>query len=100
MINEIIFSKTCSLFVLVDSSFLKMNHANDMNSAITYVISIVDVANSIFRSTDFDDDGEPDNIGFFIKYFIIIDSEHSPLNLIPKYYNKPVNGMWNLHFWI
>lgn len=87
------FSKLCSLFILVDNSFLKIYNKNDINSTITYVLSIVDAANSIFRSTDFDEDGEPDNIGFFVKYFTIIESENSPLNLIPKYINKAIIGM-------
>lgn len=46
----------------------------------------------MFRSTDFDGDGIPDNIGFIVKHLSIISDEESPMNFLPKYQNTPIDG--------
>lgn len=84
--------KVCSLFILIDNSFLKILHHNDIQSAVTQVLHMVDEANSIFRSSDFDDDNEPDNIGFYIKHLIVLKSDKTPLNLLPSFSWQPVDG--------
>lgn len=53
-------------------------------------------ANSIFRSTDFDNDGYPDNIGFKAKYIIILQSEQALGSLLPPYSNQPIDGRFYL----
>lgn len=85
--------KVCSLFVLIDNSFLNLLHKNTIQSALNQVLRTIDEANTIFRSTDFDEDGEPDNIGFYIKYMVIVESEKSPLNLVPHFSQQPIDGM-------
>lgn len=62
------------------------------------MLSINEV-NAVFRSTDFDGDGTPDNIGFFIKYLVVIENEDSPFNYIPAHSDHPVSPRFYLaHF--
>ncbi|KAJ8925769.1 hypothetical protein NQ315_009617 [Exocentrus adspersus] len=82
MIGE---GKVCPLLVLLDYSFLQVIHRGNINQAVAQVLTALEATNSIFRSTDFDNDGTADNVGFRIKYFIVIKSEESPMNLLPKY---------------
>lgn len=63
-----------------------------MESAVAQVLNTVDEANTIFRSTDFDSDGEPDNIGFYIKYLIVLNSDKTPLNMLPTFSWRPLDG--------
>ncbi|XP_074036906.1 uncharacterized protein isoform X3 [Leptinotarsa decemlineata] len=84
--------KVCTLLVVIDNSFLHRIYNDNMDSAVKYVLFSIDEANSLFRSTDFDDDGYPDNIGLLIKYLVIIQSEKSPMNLLPKYSKKAMDG--------
>ncbi|CAG9813064.1 unnamed protein product [Phaedon cochleariae] len=84
--------KVCTLFVLLDNSFLTIIHKNDVDSAIKHVFSTIEEANSLFRSTDFDDDGSPDNIGFLIKYCIVLRTDNSAMNLLPKYSKDAIDG--------
>lgn len=84
--------KVCSLFVLIDNSFLKILHQNVLESAVAQVLNTVDEANAVFRSTDFNGDGEPDNIGFYIKYLTVLNSDKTPLNILPPFSWQPLNG--------
>ncbi|KAL3288910.1 hypothetical protein HHI36_003355 [Cryptolaemus montrouzieri] len=68
----------CPLLVLLDNCFLTVVHKNDITAAVSQVLLSVNEVNSVFRSTDFDEDGNPDNIGFIVKYLVIIESEDSP----------------------
>lgn len=86
------FRKICSLFVLIDNSFLKILHKGDIKSALTQVLHTLDEVNSIFRSTDFDEDGAPDNIGFYLKYLIILQSEKTVLSILPAFSWQPIDG--------
>ncbi|VEN46178.1 unnamed protein product [Callosobruchus maculatus] len=84
--------KVCTLFVLIDNSFLKILHDNDVKSAVTSILKDIDQVDSIFRSTDFNNDGVPDNIGFRVKYMAVLESESSPENIIPQYVSSPIAG--------
>ncbi|XP_074036904.1 disintegrin and metalloproteinase domain-containing protein 10 homolog isoform X2 [Leptinotarsa decemlineata] len=88
--------KVCTLLVVIDNSFLHRIYNDNMDSAVKYVLFSIDEANSLFRSTDFDDDGYPDNIGLLIKYLVIIQSEKSPMNLLPKYSKKAMDVKYYL----
>ncbi|KAJ8953029.1 hypothetical protein NQ314_007403 [Rhamnusium bicolor] len=84
--------KVCTLLVLIDNSFLRIHH-NNIRSAIAQILKSIDEANSLFRSTDFDNDGYPDNIGFLIKYFIVLQSERSPMNVFSNITKTLIDGM-------
>lgn len=83
------------MFVLIDNSFLKILHRNALESAVAQVLNTIDEANVIFRSTDFDGDGVPDNIGFYIKHLIVLKSDKTPLNILPAFSWQPLNGNVN-----
>lgn len=80
------------MFILLDNSFLKILHQNDIESALAQVLHTLDEVNTIFRSTDFDEDGEPENIGFYIKYLIVLQSHKTPLNVLPPFSKQPIDG--------
>ncbi|KAK9874030.1 hypothetical protein WA026_002384 [Henosepilachna vigintioctopunctata] len=81
----------CSLFILLDNSFLTVIHNNDVVAAVAQIMLSVREVNSVFRSTDFDEDGIPDNIGFVIKYLVVLKSEESPHNYMPFYSLKAID---------
>lgn len=81
----------------MDNSFLKILHKNDVHSAVAQVLHTLDEVNTIFRSTDFDEDGEPDNIGFYIKYLIVLQSDKTPLNILPTFSWQPMDGNLDLN---
>nr|CAH7749707.1 unnamed protein product [Callosobruchus chinensis] len=90
--NFIKSGKVCTLFVLIDNSFLDILHDNDVKSAVTSILEDIDQVDSIFRSTDFNNDGVPDNIGFKVRYMAVLESEYSPVNNIPPYVSTPIAG--------
>ncbi|CAL8101992.1 unnamed protein product [Orchesella dallaii] len=61
---------TCSLCIYVDHQFVDAytangkNHLNNLRKVKASIKRMVEHANWIFRSTDWDNDGKPDNIGF------------------------------------
>lgn len=63
-----------------------------MKYAVVNALHSLYEANSIFRSTDFNDDGVPDNIGIKVKYIIIIEDERSPMNVVPRYSKTAIDG--------
>uniref|UniRef100_A0A6P7GKF4 Uncharacterized protein LOC114337894 isoform X2 n=1 Tax=Diabrotica virgifera virgifera TaxID=50390 RepID=A0A6P7GKF4_DIAVI len=88
--------KLCSLLVLIDYSFLSIVHHFNTDSAVNQVLMAVEEANSLFRSTDFDENGYPDNIGFYVKYCIVEKTRRS--NLLPPYSGTPMEGRNILQF--
>lgn len=86
----------CTLLVLLDNSFLMRIHSGNIKAAIKQVLLSIDEANSLFRSTDFDEDGYSDNIGFIIKYFILLKSAKKS-RWVPKYTNKPIDGRYYMN---
>ncbi|CAH0550179.1 unnamed protein product [Brassicogethes aeneus] len=83
--------RICSLALVLDYSYLCLIHKGDLNSAVNRVKDAILFANNIFRSTDFDDDGIPDNIGFKIRQIIAIQSKKT-FNLLPEYKKEHVQN--------
>lgn len=77
--------------VILDHSYICNSHNNDINKAVSRLRESMEVVNSIFRTTDFDEDGIPDNIGFEIKQIIIIQTSKAPFNLMPSHSPHPVD---------
>ncbi|CAG9865166.1 unnamed protein product [Phyllotreta striolata] len=86
----------CSLLVLLDNSFITRVHFGKVHAALKQVLLAIDEANSLFRSTDFDEDGFADNIGFTIKYFILLKSSNES-RWVPKYTAKPIDGRYYMN---
>ncbi|KAH1000055.1 disintegrin and metalloproteinase domain-containing protein 10-like [Dendroctonus ponderosae] len=74
----------CPLVVVIDNSFLTLVHKSNTEAAISQVLFSLEEANAIFRSTDFDGDGVPDNIGFYVKK-IEIWSTGEATYFLPRY---------------
>ncbi|XP_066145815.1 disintegrin and metalloproteinase domain-containing protein 10-like [Euwallacea fornicatus] len=74
----------CPLVVVIDYSFLTLVHRGNADAATFHVLFSLEEANSIFRITDFDEDGEPDNIGFYVKKLVIIRDDQQ-VDFLPKY---------------
>ncbi|KAL1509124.1 hypothetical protein ABEB36_003913 [Hypothenemus hampei] len=81
----------CPLIVVIDNSYLKRVHGFNIESSISQVLFSLEEANVIFRSTDFDGDNHPDNIGFYVKELLVITDEESSKHFIPKYTEKLIN---------
>lgn len=92
IINFVISSKLCTLMILIDNSFLSIITKNNIRESISIILHNIQEANAIFRSTDFDGDGIPDNIGFVVKYILIADSKGSYNIQLPKYTIDSYNG--------
>ncbi|XP_017775174.1 PREDICTED: disintegrin and metalloproteinase domain-containing protein 10-like [Nicrophorus vespilloides] len=77
----------CTLHIFMDESFTKKICNSDIKYCVSLTVSSVKRVNSIFRSTDFNSDGYPDNIGFRIKRI----SSNNTKN-VPKYNDKMINS--------
>lgn len=82
----------CTLLVVIDNSFLRILTRNNVRESISIVLHNIQESNSLFRSTDFDSDGTPDNIGFIVKYIVIIEFEKSLIYQLPKYSKISLDG--------
>ncbi|XP_056639760.1 disintegrin and metalloproteinase domain-containing protein 10-like [Diorhabda sublineata] len=83
--------RVCSLLVTLDYSYINLIHQMNIDSAMQQVLLAIDEANSLFRSTDFDNDSYPDNVGFLIKYFAVFQTPDNR-NLVPHYTKQAVDG--------
>ncbi|XP_030762662.1 disintegrin and metalloproteinase domain-containing protein 10-like [Sitophilus oryzae] len=73
----------CPLLVVLENSFLRLLHKGNKEAAMTHALFTLDEVNAIWRRTDFDNDGEPDNIGIYIKKTEVMETEE------PVYYIQP-----------
>lgn len=60
------------MVIVIDYSFLTIVHKSNIEAAIFQVLFSLEEANAVFRSTDFDGDGVPDNIGIYVKKIVVI----------------------------
>ncbi|XP_066245923.1 disintegrin and metalloproteinase domain-containing protein 10-like [Euwallacea similis] len=74
----------CPLVVVIDHSFVTVVHGGNADAATFHALFSLEEANSIFRSTDFDEDGEPDNVGFYVKKLVVIRDDDQT-DFIPEY---------------
>lgn len=78
--------------MLIDNSFLRIISRGNIRESISIVLYNLQESNAIFRSTDFDDDGVPNNVGFIIKNIIVIESENGAANNLLRYSKSPISG--------
>ncbi|KAL4716447.1 hypothetical protein ACJJTC_015875 [Scirpophaga incertulas] len=67
-------ARICDLLLLADKAFYDMDANASLNLAVRRMIHSVAQADIIFRNADFNEDGVPDNIGFSVKYIIVLSS--------------------------
>ncbi|XP_030762683.1 disintegrin and metalloproteinase domain-containing protein 17-like [Sitophilus oryzae] len=73
----------CPVLVVLENSFLRLLHKGNKEAAISHALFTLDETNAIWRRTDFDNEGGPDNIGFYIKKMEVIETNE------PVYYIEP-----------
>ncbi|KAI4469234.1 adam10/adam17 metallopeptidase family member [Holotrichia oblita] len=86
--------KSCLLSVVMDNSFIKAVGGGSIDLAIQKFLLNFDEVNSILRSTDFDNDRIPDNVGVTIGLIAVLDSSDPNLGgitLLPV--DTPVNPL-------
>ena len=71
-------SHTCPLHVVADHTFHINIGDRSISRTFNEVMYLIGIADVIFRSTDFDGDGQGDNIGFTINAFTVFPSTTTP----------------------
>ncbi|XP_012940095.1 disintegrin and metalloproteinase domain-containing protein 10 isoform X2 [Aplysia californica] len=66
---------TCSLHVVADHLFFKYIGSGNVLETVNMMFSLVNDADALFRSTDFDGDGQGDNIGFMVEKVTVYKTE-------------------------
>ncbi|KAM3961450.1 disintegrin and metalloproteinase domain-containing protein 10 [Aphomia sociella] len=68
-------ARICDLLLLADKEFFEKDANSSLNHVVRRMMHAVAQADIIFRNADFDEDGMPDNIGFSVKYILVLTSE-------------------------
>nr|CAD7404860.1 unnamed protein product [Timema cristinae] len=76
----VVTSKVCSILLLADHMFFRHVAARNVRTATNLMLDMLHEADAIFRNSDFNGDGLPDNIGFKARYIIILTSSKSSMN--------------------
>nr|CAD7578942.1 unnamed protein product [Timema californicum] len=96
----VVTSKVCSILLLADHMFFRHVAARNVRTATNLMLDMLHEADAIFRNSDFNGDGLPDNIGFKARYIIILTSSKSSMNHLQGYGldgGAPVDGKVYLH---
>ncbi|XP_013191652.2 disintegrin and metalloproteinase domain-containing protein 10 [Amyelois transitella] len=70
-------ARICELLLLADQNFFEKDANASLNQAVRRMLHAVAQADIIFRNADFDEDGMPDNIGFSVKYILVLTSSET-----------------------
>ncbi|CAH0402987.1 unnamed protein product [Chilo suppressalis] len=70
-------ARICDLLLLADKRFYESDANSSLNHVVRRMMHAVAQADIIFRNADFDEDGVPDNIGFSVKYILVLTSEET-----------------------
>ncbi|KAJ0171472.1 hypothetical protein K1T71_013022 [Dendrolimus kikuchii] len=70
-------ARICDLLLLADKEFFEKDANSSLIHVVRRMIHAVAQADIIFRNADFNEDGVPDNIGFSIKYILVLTSEET-----------------------
>ncbi|KAJ8710764.1 hypothetical protein PYW08_009279 [Mythimna loreyi] len=68
-------ARICDLLLLADKEFFEKDANSSLNHVVRRMMHAVAQADIIFRNADFDEDGLPDNIGFSVKYILVLTSD-------------------------
>ncbi|CAH0596999.1 unnamed protein product [Chrysodeixis includens] len=67
-------ARICDLLLLADKEFFEKDANSSLNHVVRRMMHAVAQADIIFRNADFNEDGFPDNIGFSVKYILVLTS--------------------------
>ncbi|XP_050356282.1 disintegrin and metalloproteinase domain-containing protein 10-like [Nymphalis io] len=70
-------ARICDLLLLADKEFFVKDANSSLNHVVRRMIHAVAQADIIFRNADFNEDGVPDNIGFSVKYILVLTSDET-----------------------
>ncbi|CAK1591106.1 unnamed protein product [Parnassius mnemosyne] len=70
-------ARICDLLLLADKQFFEKDANSSLNHVVRRMMHAVAQADIIFRNADFDEDGTPDNIGFSVKYILVLTSNET-----------------------
>ncbi|XP_072948043.1 disintegrin and metalloproteinase domain-containing protein 10-like isoform X2 [Epargyreus clarus] len=70
-------ARICDLLLLADKEFFERDANSSLNHVVRRMIHAVAQADIIFRNADFNEDGIPDNIGFSVKYILVLTSNET-----------------------
>ncbi|CAG9570797.1 unnamed protein product [Danaus chrysippus] len=70
-------ARICDLLLLADKEFYEKDANSSINHVVQRMMHAVAQADIIFRNSDFNEDGVPDNIGFAVKYILILTSDET-----------------------
>ncbi|CAK1543414.1 unnamed protein product [Leptosia nina] len=70
-------ARICNLLLLADKEFYEKDANSSLKHAIRRMMHAVAQADIIFRNTDFNEDGVPDNMGFAVKYILVLTSNET-----------------------
>lgn len=88
------------MILVADYTFFKDLAGGDIQMALREMLLLVDEVDFLFRLTDFDNDGTPDNIGFYVKFIIIHKIEQTSLeneNTSATSYLKKLSQIWHMN---
>ncbi|XP_046973669.1 disintegrin and metalloproteinase domain-containing protein 10-like [Vanessa cardui] len=70
-------ARICDLLLLADKEFFEKDANASLNQVVRRMMHAVAQADLIFRNADFNEDGVPDNIGFSVKYILVLTSDET-----------------------
>ncbi|XP_073962611.1 disintegrin and metalloproteinase domain-containing protein 17 homolog isoform X2 [Choristoneura fumiferana] len=70
-------ARICDLLLLADKEFYEKDANSSLNHVVRRMMHAVAQADIIFRNADFNEDGVPDNIGFSVKYILVLTSNET-----------------------
>ncbi|XP_045761978.1 disintegrin and metalloproteinase domain-containing protein 10-like [Maniola jurtina] len=70
-------ARICDLLLLADKEFFQKDANSSLNHVVQRMMHAVAQADLIFRNADFNEDGIPDNIGFSVKYILVLTSHET-----------------------
>ncbi|KOB69933.1 putative Rho GTPase activating protein 15, partial [Operophtera brumata] len=101
-------ARTCELLLLADKEFFEKDANSSLNHVVRRMMHAVAQADIIFRNSDFNEDGVPDNIGklktqfqptdlkkytgFSVKYILVLTSEETNSRIFGDLSSTQVDG--------
>ncbi|XP_047035129.1 disintegrin and metalloproteinase domain-containing protein 10-like [Helicoverpa zea] len=70
-------ARICDLLLLADKEFFEKDANSSLKHVVRRMMHAVAQADIIFRNADFNEDGVPDNIGFSVKYILVLTSDET-----------------------
>ncbi|XP_052741416.1 disintegrin and metalloproteinase domain-containing protein 10-like [Bicyclus anynana] len=70
-------ARICDLLLLADKEFFQKDANSSLHQVVQRMMHAVAQSDLVFRNADFDEDGMPDNIGFSVKYILVLTSRET-----------------------